>query len=228
MHTITAFLAIVLSFPLAYAQTPPPQLSQPDPQSPVGHWIADHPAKESLALWWDFRSDGTLTLSAGGISTGTYKLAGDILTLPPSEPGAAPGIFTIHFAEGKLYTTSHADHPSTMEFTRTGSQTSNPTIVGIWRVSNAPHSTDPTQDPTQEKLRSRMLDMITIYGTDGSYHARIPIQTITGHWNAAAHTYTLKDHPALHYERHGKDLQIATPPEGKEQHLYHADTIFNP
>jgi hypothetical protein len=224
MRPALAFLIAILPLCLAIAQSPatPPQ---PDAQSPVGHWIADHPAKDTLVLWWDFHSNGTVTLNAGGIADGVYKLNGTTLTLPPSAPGAAPGVFDIHFTDGKLYTTARGDHPSTLEFTRTGPQTNAESpIVGTWRLSSAPQDIE----PGQEEMRSRMMNMVTVYAADRTYHARMPIKTYVGKWDSATHTYKLKDYPPLHYERRGADLLVALPPNGKETHLYHPDSISIP
>lgn len=184
-----------------------------------------HPSKDALALWWDFRADGTLTLNAGGIVNSTYKLSGTTLTLPANEPGAAPGVFDVHFSNGKLYTTAHTDHPPTMEFTRIGPQTnSDSAIVGTWRPSNAPHA----NDPEQEELRNRMMNMTVVYGADGSYHVRMPVKSFEGHWDPATHSYKVKPYPALHYQRRGNGLLIALPPDGKEKHVYLPDSIFGP
>jgi hypothetical protein len=231
MRAILSTLIAATLCTSAVAQTsnqtpaPPHTNARPSATSPIGHWIANHTAKETLALWWDFRADGELIVNAGGIANGVYTLKGNTLTLPPSEPGATPGVFDIHFTDGKLYTTAQTDNPPTMEFTRVGTQTdSNSAIIGTWRMTSAPHATD----PDQEAIHARMMNMIVVYGADGSYHARMPIQTFTGHWNAATHTYKLADYPTLHYHRQGNNLLIAVPPNGKDQHVYLPDPIATP
>lgn len=224
MRTIAAILlaATAIAQPPPTAPSPTPK---PGPNSPVGHWIASHTANDPLALWWDFRSDGTVILNAGAIIDSTYRLNGTTLTLPANESGAAPGVFDVHFTNGKLYTTAHTDHPPTMEFTRIDPQTnSDSAIVGTWRPSNAPHA----NNPEQEELRNRMMNMTIVYGADGSYHVRMPVQSFDGHWDPATHTYKFKPYPALHYRRRGNDLLIDLPPDGKQKHLYLPDSVLSP
>jgi len=36
---------------------------KPHPRdTPVGHWVAEHTSNGGIGSWWDFRSDGTLTM----------------------------------------------------------------------------------------------------------------------------------------------------------------------
>ena len=222
-------IAVILLAATAIAQPPatvhPSTTTKPGPNSPVGHWIASHTANDPLALWWDFRSDGTVTLNAGAIVDSTYKLSGTTLTLPANEPGAAPGVFDVHLSNGKLYTTAHTDHPPTMEFTRIGPQTnSDSAIVGTWRPGSAPHA----NDAEQEKLRNRMMNMTIVYSPDGGYHVRMPVQSFDGHWDPATQTYKLKPYPTLRYQRRGDHLLIALPPDGKQKHLYLRDSVLSP
>jgi hypothetical protein len=224
MRTIAAILLAATALAQPPATAPPSTTAKPAANSPIGHWIANHPGKDALALWWDFRSDGTLTLNAGAIVNSTYKLSGTTLTLSANEPGAAPEIFDVHFSNGKLYTTPHTAHASTTEFTRMGPQpNSGPNIVGTWRTSNAPH----TDDPAQEQPRNRMMNTTVVYDANGGYHLRTPVQSFEGHWDPAAHTYKLKPYPALRYQRRGDDLLIALPPDGKQKHLYLPDSILS-
>lgn len=222
-RTTLAF-ALLLTAP-ALAQTLTPPVSAAARDSPVGHWIAEHPKGDALELWWNFRADGTVTATAGSIAKTRYKLDGNILTISPSPSGSPAGAFDIHFRNGKLYSTALADHAPTMEFTRIGEPTSSETaLVGIWRVSNAPHASD----PDEEALRKRMLNLTTVYRADGTSETRMPLDTIEGHWDVAAHTYTLKDHPPLRFSRSPAGLTLALPPNGKDIHLYHPDNFPTP
>jgi hypothetical protein len=229
MRTIAAILFAALSLPSTIAQTPatspPSATTKPAANSPIGHWVASHPGKDALALWWDFRSDRTVTLNAGAIVNSTYRLSGTTLTLAANEPGAAPEVFDVHFSNGNLYTTPHTAHPPNMEFTRIGPPpNSGPNIVGAWRASNPPQ----TNDPQQEDPPNRTMNMIVVYGADGSYQARVPVKSFDGSWDSATRTYKLKPYPALHYERRGADLLIALPPDGKQKHLYLPDSVLSP
>jgi hypothetical protein len=225
MRTFAAILLAATALAQPPATVHPSTTTKPGPNSPVGYWIASHTANDPLALWWDFRSDGTVILNAGAIVDSTYRLSGTTLTLPANEPGAAPGVFDVHFSNDKLYTTAHTDHPPTMEFTRVGPKTnSDSAIVGTWRPSNPPHA----NDLEQEKLRNRMMNMTIIYGADGSYHVRMPVQSFDGHWDPASHTYKLKPYPALGYQRRGDNLLIALPPDGKQKHIYLPDSVLSP
>ncbi len=133
-------LAFTLLFTApALAQTPTPPVSAAARDSPVGHWIAEHPKGDALELWWNFRADGTLTATAGSIARTRYKLDGNILTISPSASGSPAGAFDIHFRNGKLYSTALADHAPTMEFTRIGEPTSSETaLVGICASATLP------------------------------------------------------------------------------------------
>jgi hypothetical protein len=227
-----AFLTLCLcSAALAQTQVPAKSPSSSEPPatnttaaSPVGHWIADHSPQDSLALWWDFRADGSVTVTAGALSQQKYRLDNATLTITSLDGAQTTGVFDIHFADGKLYTVAHADHPPTIEYTRIAAPANSESpIVGTWKVSNAPHAVD----PEQEKLRNRMMNMIVVYGADGSYEARTPLNPVQGRWDTAAQTYTLKDFPPLHFERDGDNLKIALPPEGKETHIYRRDTLLD-
>jgi hypothetical protein len=229
MRTIAAILFAALSLPCVIAQppatAPPSATTNPAANSPIGHWVANHPGKDALALWWDFRTDGTLTLNAGAIVNSTYKLSGTTLTLTANEPGAASEVFNVHFSNGKLYTTPHTAHPSTMEFTRIGPQpNSGPNIVGTWSVSDAQH----TNDPAQEQPPNRTMNTVVVYEANGSYHLRTPVKSFAGNWNPTTQTYKLKPYPPLYYQRRGDNLLIALPPGGKQKHLYLPDTVLNP
>ncbi len=222
-HRVLALL-LLLATPLLLAQAPPPAPAPSPSDSPVGRWVAEHPKGDALELWWDFRPDGNITATAGAIARTRYTLTGNTLTIAPTAhtPG---GTFDVHFIEGRLFRTATAPHSPTLEFTRIGEPTSSANaLVGAWRVSNAPHATD----PDQETLRNRLMNLITVYRADGSYETRLPIETFRGQWDAAAHTYTLKDHSPLRFSRSADGLKIELPPDGKESHLYHSDTFPDP
>ena len=240
MQTVARTLAGLLLCSAALAQTPAPakpaspaDSSTPNAPaasaSPIGHWIADHSPQDNLALWWDFRADGSVIVTAGVLSQQRYKLDGTTLTITSPDSTQTIGVFDIHFADGKLHAIAHADHAPTIEYTRpipqinSNSPDSESPIVGTWKVSNAPHSSD----PEQEKVRNRMMNMIVVYGADGSYQVRTPLDPVPGRWDAAAQTYTLKGFPPLHFERDGDNLKIALPPEGKETHIYLRDTLMD-
>ncbi|RXH54978.1 hypothetical protein GRAN_4082 [Granulicella sibirica] len=103
------------------AQTPAPTKPALSTESPVGHWVAEHTSKQELGLWWDFRADGTVTATVGGIVNGTYKLDGKQLSISSPDTVQTSATFDVRFADGKLFSTAHAEgHPPTMEFSRVG------------------------------------------------------------------------------------------------------------
>ncbi|RXH54979.1 hypothetical protein [Granulicella sibirica] len=84
----------------------------------------------------------------------------------------------------------------------------------------------PAEDAEHEAVRARMMKMLVAYGADGSYHVRMPAQSIQGKWDAESHTYSMKDGVPLHFERTPTGLTLALPPDGKESHLYLKDTMM--
>ncbi len=214
---------MILTFTLfsALLQAPPPSTTPPD--SPVGHWIADHSGSaDTPELWWNFHPDQTLTATAGFVVRSRWKLAGNNLTITPTPASPGGGSFTIHFQGGHLLSTANEERSPTLELTRIGPGTSSDTaLIGAWRISNAPHATD----LQEEAIRNGMMGAIFIYNADGTYELRLPLQTTTGHWSPATHT--LPNHPALPFHRSGTTLSL-TPPTDDQPHPYHPDPVSTP
>jgi hypothetical protein len=91
---------------LASAQTPAPPAN-----TPVGHWVAEHPSKGGIGSWWDFRPDGTLTMHVGAIVTTSITRSGDTFTSPPPTTAGPPIKVTFHIDGDTL----HLQSPDTPE-----------------------------------------------------------------------------------------------------------------
>ena len=68
------------------SQSPSPADLSPA-NSPVGHWVAEHPSKGGIGNWFEFRPDGTLTMHTGAMATYPIKRSGDTLTAPHAASG---------------------------------------------------------------------------------------------------------------------------------------------
>jgi hypothetical protein len=66
--------------------------------TPVGHWVAERPSNAGIGSWWDFRSDGTLTMHIGAIVKSPITRSGDTFTSPPATTNGAPIKVTRFFA----------------------------------------------------------------------------------------------------------------------------------
>ena len=194
--------------------------------SPVGHWIADHPNTDTptLELWWNFLPDGTMTATAGIIVRSHWTLAGDTLTSGPTPTNPKPDVIHIQFKDGKLIGTPAAIPSLTLTFVRVGQPTPDkPPIVGAWTLEHASDAPDPQTLATVNAIRGTLF----LYTADGTSEIRISVDVTTGRWSPTTHTYTLPDHPALPFHRTGPDLTL-TPPTDSKPHLYHPETLTIP
>ena len=209
--------------PAKKAAAAPADKPAPNNLSPVGHWVVRGNPNNDLQLWFDFHADGTLTLTAGATAHSVFKLSGGTLTLGVSSPKVPAGVFDIHFANSKLYSTPRAANPPTLEYTRIGAQryTSAP-LIGKWQITDAPHAAD----PQQEAIRNRLIKTITSYNPDGTYEVRVPADTTEGTWNDKAHTYTLKGYETRPYQRIGTTLILASPVGAPGDHTYVPDNFY--
>ena len=192
-------------------------------ESPLGRWAARHDVNDDLQLWWQFKPNGTVNVTAGAIIRTTYKLQGNTLSLGKTSDKGPPGVFDILFDGGKLYTRTHSTPPAGMQFTRIGPAPAQAdTIVGQWRLSDSV----PSSDPKEEAIRQRLQKMTVSYRADGTYEARIPLDAIDGTWDAAAKTYTLKNYPPMPYQRQGPGLILVNPLKQTDKHTYYIDQYF--
>ena len=196
-------------------------------QSPVGRWVARHGVNDELQYWWQFRPNGTFSVSSGPIARTTWKLDRTILTLGVGTKESPAGVFDTLFDGGHLYTKPHnlpkGSLPPVLQFTRINpAPSAAEPILGQWRMSDSP----PSSDPGQEAIRQRLLHMIVSYKADGVYEVRIATEQAEGTWDAATRTYTLPGGTPLPYQRQGPGLNIASPKDPLDKRTYFADQMF--
>src|SRR6202046_1944895 len=122
-------LTLVLPPLHAWSQSSPaetPSTSNSQAETPVGHWVAEHPSRTGVGSWWDFRPDGTLTMHIGAIVSSTITRTRDTITSPPVTAGGPPITVSYHIEGDTLHLNS----------TNTPEQT-------LARIGPAPSATDP-------------------------------------------------------------------------------------
>jgi hypothetical protein len=210
-------LAIPLLAPLsASAQTPPTD-------TPVGHWVAEHPSKGGIGSWWDFRPDGTFTMHIGAIVTSPITRSGDTFTSPPATTNGAPITVTFHIDGDTLHIKSADAQEQT--FTRIGpAPSATDPLLGKWKpIPPATFSTDPNT-AAQQKL---MVSSTLAFFADNTESVRIPFSTFEGAWDATAHTFRINNQNAIYtFQRTGSKLTLGQPPDGHKTDTYLPDPIL--
>jgi len=208
-------------FACAAAAQPDPL--SPNPTSPVGHWVAEHPSKGGIGSWWDFRSDGTLTLHFGAMVTTPLKRAGDVLTMPPATVGGPPSMISFR-VEGNLLRLIAANGQE-LKYTRIGEAPSLPDpLLGKWRP--VPPAT-PSADPNMAALEKANRDAVYVFAADGTESVRIPFGAREGTWDLPAHTFRFLNETVVYsFSFSGPKLVLGQPPDGKATDTYLPDPLF--
>src|ERR1017187_5796426 len=71
--------------------------------TPVGHWVAEHPSKGGIGSWWEFRPDGRLTMHAGVVVTFPITRSGNTMTRPGDTVNGPPRHFTFQVVGETLH-----------------------------------------------------------------------------------------------------------------------------
>ena len=215
------FAYILVVTPLLVAQPAPPPPASPD--SPVGHWVAEHPSQGGIGSWWDFRSDGTLTTYVGAIVTSPITRSGDTFTSPGPTTDSPPVTVTYHVDGDTLHLTS-ANAPDQI-FTRMGpAPSATDPLLGKWKV-NPP--TTPTTDPDTIAQRKAMANAILVFSPDNTESIRIPFTSFQGSWDLTAHTFQLQNrNGTFSFQRVGTKLILGQPPDNKKTDTYVPDPIL--
>ena len=219
-HLIRAFLfaALILATLPVQTQTPPPSSD-----TPVGHWVAEHPSHGGIGSWWDFRPDGSLTMHIGAIVTSTITRSGDAFTSPPATTAGAPITVTFH-VEGSTLRIKSADGQE-QTFSRIGTAPSaTDPLLGKWKpLPPETLSTDPNVAAQQKLMASATL----AFFADNTESLRIPFSTFEGVWDATAHTLHLNNQTATFtFRRTGPKLTLGQPPDGHQTDTYLPDPIL--
>jgi len=197
--------------------------TQTSTAAPVGHWLSDQISAGGIGSWWDFRSDGTVSMSIGAAVTSHVTHTATTVTMPSGTVGGPP--LTLNYkVEGDKLTLTKAGDPNTF-FTRVGQPPvpSDP-LLGRWRPN--PPAT-PSQNRTIAQYQQAMANGLTIFSPDSTESVRIPFTTRTGTWNPAAHTFKLEGDPNTYtFSRSGKKLTLVGPTGVKDTHTYSPDPLF--
>ena len=191
--------------------------------SPVGRWLADKISTGGIGSWWDFRSDGTVSMSIGAAVTSHVTHTATTVTLPPGTVSGPP--LTLNYkVEGSTLTLTKAGDPDVL-FTRVGDPpVPSDLLLGRWRPN--PPAT-PSQNHTIAEYQKAMANGLYIFSPDDTQSVRIPFTTRTGTWNAAAHTFQLQGDPKTYtFSRTGKKLTLVGPTGAQDTHIYSPDPIF--
>ena len=154
-------LVTILLFTVA-ALIDPIRISSQTPleATPVGHWVAEHPSQTGIGSWWNFRSDGTLTMHIGAVVNSPITRSGDTFTSPAPTVGGAPITVTYHVDADTL----HIQSPNIPEqtFSRIGPAVSaTDPLLGKWKpLPPATPSTDPNVAAQQKDNGQRHAGLL--------------------------------------------------------------------
>jgi hypothetical protein len=199
------------------------QTQTPPTDTPVGHWVADHPSRGGIGSWWDFRPDGTLTMHIGAIVTSPITRSGDTFTSPPVTTTGPPIKVTFRLDGDILHLTS-ADTPE-QTLSRIGpAPSATDPLLGKWKpLPPATPSTDPNI-AAQQKL---MTNATLVFSADNTESIRVPFTALEGTWDAAAHTFHLLNQTTTFtFQRTDSKLTLGQPPDGHKTDTYIPDPIL--
>jgi hypothetical protein len=193
-----------------------------DPTSPVGHWVAEHPSQGGIGSWWDFRSDGTVTMHIGAIVALSITRSGNTFTSPPVIVGGTPIVVTWHVEGDTLHLQSPNAPDQTLSRVGPAPSTTDP-LLGKWKPL-LPSTSSGGPDVAQQKA---MANAILTFSADNIEAARIPFTSAEGNWNASTHTFHLHDQPTPYsYQRIDEKLTLGQPPDNKKTDTYIPDPML--
>jgi len=215
---------IAASFLAGLLVTAPASTQTPPADTPVGHWIAEHTSNGGIGSWWDFRSDGTLTMHVGAAVTSTITRSGDIITSPPVTTNGSPIQVKFRVDGDTLHINSLPDNQE-RTFTRIGpAPSSSDPLLGKWKP-NPPVT--PSTDPNVAMQEKAMANSLLVFASDNTESVRIPFTSFEGTWDAAAHTMHIQGQPGtFSFQRTGTKLTLGQPPDGQKTDTYIPDPIL--
>jgi hypothetical protein len=209
---------------LLFAALPASTQTQTTPtDTPVGHWVAEHPSDGGIGSWWDFRPDGTLTMHIGAIVTSHITRSGSTFTSPPVTTTGPPITVTYHIDGDTL----HLESPNTPEqtLTRIGpAPSATDPLLGKWKP--LPPAT-PSTDPNIAAQQKAMANAILFFAADNTESIRVPFTSFEGTWDSAAHTFHVQNQPTTYtFQRTNSKLTLGQPPDNKRTNTYILDPIL--
>ncbi len=200
----------------------------------VGHWVSADRSKGGIGSMWEFKSDGSLTMSPGTLVDMPYRISGDKLILPPgtTHADAKPQTFSFRVEGNTLYETP--DEPASdrskkeLRFTRvSAAKQGDPPIVGTWKLTFDERAVPSTASPASAEQRGREIilrNTVHTYTRDGVLKLRIPFTAIPGTYNVAdskSGTFGISASPGRVFKYHLTDGKLyLTQPDGKTEDVY--------
>ncbi|MGH7267234.1 MAG: DUF5640 domain-containing protein [Candidatus Rokuibacteriota bacterium] len=132
----------------------------------VGRWDAEARSRGGLGTWWQFRADGTVSMSLGAMVDDRYRIDGEELTLLPDTAHAADQTVTMRITGDTLTAAGQ-----TMRRVGGASPGDPPHVRGVWTY---PHYTG---IPAYVELTR-----------DGRHLLRIPMVTQEGRFTRIGRT----------------------------------------
>ena len=223
-------LGLILTLALAplhaWSQSSPTESSStPNSQAetPVGHWVAEHPSRTGVGSWWDFRPDGTLTMHIGAIVSSTITRTRDTITSPPVTAGGPPITVSYHIEGDTLHLNSTNTPEQTLARIGPAPSATDP-LLGKWRP--IPPAT-PSADANVAAQEKMMSNATLVFLPDNTESVRIPFSTLEGTWDAAAHTFRINNQTEIYtFRRAGSKLSLGQPPDGHKTDTYLPDPIL--
>lgn len=107
-------------------------LAQNVPDALIGRWRTVAVTKGGIGAMYEFKTGGVVLVRPGAIVTGTYKIEGNEMVLPPLMEGGPPNRQTINLANpGRLILFQGKE--VSMDLSRVGKQPpGKPTVIGEW------------------------------------------------------------------------------------------------
>lgn len=216
-QVLSTFLLAALP---AAAQTPTsPQATV----TPVGHWVAERSSHGGIGSWWDFRPDGTLTMSIGAMVTSAITRTGDTITSPPVTVNGPPITVTYRIEGDTLHLASAGKPEQTLARIGPALSTIDP-LLGRWRPLLP---ATPSADPEMAAQQKLMTTATLAFFADNTESVRIPFNTSEGTWDATAHTFHLNNRKETYrFQLTGAKLSLGQPPDGLKTETYIPDPIL--
>jgi hypothetical protein len=200
----------------------------------VGRWVSTNRSKGGIGSMWEFKSDGSLTMSPGALVDMPYRISGDKLILPPgtTNADAKPQTFSFRVEGNTLY--EIPDEPASdgsrkeLKFARVNAaKQGDPPIVGTWKLDFEESAVPSTASPASAAQRGReviLRNLVHTYTRDGALKLRIPFKAIPGTYNVAdskSGTFGISTSPGQVFKYHVADGKLyLTQPDGKTEDVY--------
>jgi TonB family protein len=211
----------------------------------VGRWVGLNRSEGGMGSIWEFKSDGTFTMSPAAVVDMRYRLERDTLTMSFQQVSSdsGPQVLKIRLQGDRLYA-KYGDMPEQIFLVRTkGGMPGDDPIIGEWKPD--PSLTDrwirgaPAANSNQLKMSPELFSKLALvfvnnttytFTRDGIVKLRIAFQTISGRYDVNGQTFSLDLANETgqsktftgHFELRDGELCL-TQPDGHTQDIYVRD-----